>query len=112
MSRERLRLLAKWSSNHLKFRQSREEPVCSSRAAQAQHFTELHTQQFAASRSPAPLSPVFQPVPHLKTPSRFLHCKVTEGFMPKLLWPQRWISAMQVQGVQKSIAKLQNHPSF
>lgn len=30
--------------------------------------------------------------------------------MTQLLWPQRWISAIQVQGTLKSIAKLPNHP--
>lgn len=108
MSRERL--LAKWSSNHLKFRRSREEPVCSSRAAQAQRFPELHTQQFAAS--PAPLPPLLQPAPRPKTPGRFLHRKVTQGFVPKPLQLQRWVSATQAQGALKSIATLQSHPPF
>lgn len=45
------------------------------------------------------------PFPIPTIPSRFWHCKVTQ-----LLWPQRWISAMQAQGMLKSITKLQNYP--
>lgn len=43
---------------------SRVGSVCSSRAAQAQHFAQVHTQQFPVPSSPAPLPHASQPVPH------------------------------------------------
>lgn len=99
------RLLAKWSSNHLKFRRH----VWALSAAPAQ--PRLSTSpKCTRSNSPCRALPPHShtlpsPCPIPTIPSRFWHCKVTQ-----LLWSQRWISAMQARGTLKSITKLRNHP--